>query len=56
MILSTYLNLDLNSNVPVAFSQSYGGIYIQTYVDVVQLEVYRTRTPKIQHIVNWLAP
>ena len=25
MILGTYLNLDLKNNVPVVFSQSYGG-------------------------------
>ena len=31
MILGTYLNLDLKNNVPVAFSQSYGG-YL--YLDV----------------------
>ena len=46
MILGTYLNLDLKNNVPVAFSQSYGGYYIRPYVYVVQIEVYRTRTPK----------
>ena len=30
-----------------------GGIYIRTYVYVVQIEVYCTHTPKMQHNVHW---
>ena len=31
-----------------------GGIFIRTYVNVVQIEVYRTHTSKIQHNGHWL--